>query len=132
MTAELADPSDLDSDGSADRNEVVLAGRLSGAPERRELPSGDLLVSFRLVVRRPPPRKAPKAGVPRPPTIDTIDCVTWSADVRRAVKSWAKDDVVEVTGALRRRFWRAGAGPVSRTEVEVSQARRLARAAAPP
>ena len=39
-----------------DRNDVVLRGRLSAPAEVRTLPSGDTLVSFRLVVRRPEPR----------------------------------------------------------------------------
>jgi single-strand DNA-binding protein len=36
-----------------DRNEVRLQGRLSGASEERVLPSGDVLVNFRLTVGRP-------------------------------------------------------------------------------
>jgi single-strand DNA-binding protein len=37
-------------------------------------------------------------------------------------------DIVEVRGSLRRRFWRAGPGAVSRTEVEVVRLRRVAAA----
>jgi single-strand DNA-binding protein len=107
------------------RNEVVLVGRVSGEPEERELPSGDRLVSWRVVVDRPPPRKVP-AGV-RAPTVDTVDCVAWAAPVRRTARGLADGDVVSVEGALRRRFWRAGAGALSRTEVEVEQLRRLSR-----
>jgi single-strand DNA-binding protein len=33
-------------------NEVRLAGRISAGPEERVLPSGDVLWTFRLVVRR--------------------------------------------------------------------------------
>jgi len=33
--------------------------------------------------------------------------------------------VLEVEGALRRRFWRMGAGAASRSEVEVLRVRRL-------
>ena len=32
------------------RNEVLLAGRVSAAPSERELPSGDRVVTFRLVL----------------------------------------------------------------------------------
>lgn len=110
----------------AARNEVVLVGRVSGAPEERELPSGDLLVSWRLVVERPPTRRAAPAGV-RSPTIDTLDCVAWAGPVRRTARRLSDGDVVTLQGALRRRFWRAGAGPNSRTEVEVEQLRRLSR-----
>jgi single-strand DNA-binding protein len=34
-----------------DRNDVVLRGRLSAPAELRTLPSGDALISFRLIVR---------------------------------------------------------------------------------
>lgn len=111
------------------RNEVVLVGRVAAAAEERELPSGDLLVSFRLVVDRPAPvRPPPGRGV----TVDTLDCAAWGAGARRTAKALGPGDVVEVEGALRRRFWRAGAAAVSRTEVEVGALRRLVRAAPPP
>ncbi|TAL16481.1 MAG: single-stranded DNA-binding protein [Frankiales bacterium] len=110
------------------RNEVVLVGRVSSEPETRELPSGDLLVSWRVVVDRPPPRRLPEGR--KPPTIDTVDCVAWSAGVRRTARGLSVGDVVAVEGALRRRFWRGGTGMQSRTEVEVESMRRLRRAAA--
>ncbi len=110
------------------RNEVVLVGRVSGEPETRELPSGDTLVSWRVVVDRPAPRRPPEGR--KPPTIDTVDCVGWTAGVRRTVRTLTDGDVVIVEGALRRRFWRGGAGMQSRTEVEVRSVRRLRRAAA--
>lgn len=108
----------------AERNDVVLAGRLSAPPEERALPSGDVLVSFRVVVGRPPETRTRS----RAPAIDTIDCVAWTAGLRRTVLAWTAGDSVEITGALRRRFWRAGGGAASRTEVEVLRARRLAKA----
>ncbi len=112
-------------DRTAPRNEVLLVGRVPAAPEQRELPSGDVLVTWRLVVSRPPGRPVPE-GV-RAPTVDTLDCVAWTAATRRAASALAPDDVVEVHGALRRRFWRAGAGAASRCEVEVSAVRRVSR-----
>ena len=108
------------------RNEVVLVGRVSGAPEERELPSGDALVSFRVVVARPPGQRSGSSGR-RPPTIDTLDCVAWSAGARRTARSLAEGDVVAVEGALRRRFWRGATGATSRTEVEATSVRRLRR-----
>ena len=108
------------------RNEVLLVGRVSGAPEERELPSGDCLVSWRVVVGRPARGRAAPAGV-RSPTVDTIDCVAWAASVRRTARGLADGDVVAVEGALRRRFWRGGAGAASRTEVEVEVLKRLSR-----
>lgn len=109
----------------AGRNEVVLVGRVSGEVAERELPSGDRLVTWRLVVARPPGRKPPE-GV-RPTTVDTLDCVAWAAGPRRSAAALLDGDLVEVHGALRRRFWRAGAGAVSRCEVEAATVRRVRR-----
>jgi len=108
---------------TVERNDVTLAGRLPAAPEERELPSGDKLGTFRVVVSRPP-----RPGS-RAPSVDSIECSAWSAPARRTVLGWSPGDVVEITGALRRRFWRGAAGgAASRTEVEVLKARRLAKA----
>lgn len=108
------------------RNEVVLVGRIAAPAEERTLPSGDVLAVWRIVVDRPPsPRQLPE-GV-RPVRVDTLDCVAWSAAARRAARGLAAGEVVTVEGALRRRFWRAGAGAASRCEVEVISVRRLSR-----
>ena len=115
-------------DAPTARNEVLLVGRVSGVPEARELPSGDCLVSFRLVVDRPAGARRPPDGV-RATTVDTLDCTAWTPGLRRSAQGLAAGDVVEVTGALRRRFWRAAGGAASRTEVEVAQVRRLGRPA---
>lgn len=104
-------------------NEVRLVGRVSGEPEERELPSGDRLRAFTVVVDRDRPRTTPSGRTVRS---DALECVAWSAGVQRTVAGWQPGDVVEVTGALRRRFWRGGG---SRYEVEVLRAKRLTRAA---
>lgn len=117
----------------APRNEVVLVGRVSSAPAERALPSGDVLLTWRVVVDRPleaPSRRSAEGGAERrPPTVDALDCVTRAAGVRRTVAGWAEGDVVHVEGALRRRFWRGPGGLASRHEIEVRTARRLRRAA---
>jgi len=106
-------------------NEVRLVGRLAASAEERELPSGDVVATFRVIVTRP-------AGSGRPDGrkggVDTIDCVAWRAALRRTVNSWHEGDTVEVTGALRRRFWRGEAGASSRHEIEVAKATRVRRA----
>lgn len=107
------------------RNEVLLVGRVAAAPTTRELPSGDVVVVCRLVVSRPAVR-APRR-VARAVSLDTIDCAAWSAAARRAVLAWEAGDLVHVTGALRRRFWRTPGGAASRYEVEVARGRRLSR-----
>ena len=89
-------------------NSVELVGRVSGDPEPRELPSGDDLVTLRLVVPR-------VGGGP----VDTIDLACWSASSRRAAGRLTDGDTVRVTGALRRRFFRTPGGAGSRYEVEV-------------
>ena len=103
-------------------NEVHLVGRLAGEPRRRELPSGDVLVSFRVVVARTQRRGARTGG----PTVDTLDCTAWRADVQRSVARAAEGDLVELHGSLRRRFWRVGTGAASRSEVEVVRLKRVA------
>jgi single-strand DNA-binding protein len=106
------------------RNEVDLVGRLAAPAQERVLPSGDTLLSWRLVVDRPPGRRPPPEGV-RTPSVDTIDCVAWSAKAQRSALRLDPGDVVAVTGALRRRFWRTATGAASRTEVEVEVVRRV-------
>ncbi len=46
------------------RNEVLLVGRVAAVAEERELPSGDLLSTFRLVVDRPPGVRGTAGGPP--------------------------------------------------------------------
>jgi single-strand DNA-binding protein len=102
-------------------NEVRLVGRLSQDPEERVLPSGDSVWTFRLVVARP-------AGGKSRQSVDTLECAVWGGRVRKSAASWAAGDVVEVTGALRRRFFSTGAGRASRVEVEVASGRMMRRA----
>lgn len=105
-------------------NEVRLVGRISAPPAERVLPSGDAVWTFRIVVPRPDdPDRARQS-------VDALECAVWGGRVRRSVAGWEVDDVVEVTGAIRRRFFRAGGGaPTSRVEVEVSRGRLIRRAA---
>ena len=107
-------------------NEVVLGGRVSGEPTVRVLPSGDELVSWRLVVGRDNHRVSPTGR--QLPTVDTIDCVAFKAGVRRTAARWAGGEVIEVRGELRRRFWRGAQGAASRCEVEVLEIRKIGAA----
>lgn len=110
------------------RNEVVVVGRLAAEPEERELPSGDVLISWRLVVDRPPTRRKMPEGT-REATLDTLDFVAWTAALQRSAAAWVPGDMIAVEGAVRRRFWRSPAGGVaSRYEIEVAKARRIAKA----
>lgn len=103
------------------RNDVTLVGRLSAAATERTLPSGDLVVSWRVIVQRPPDVRRNTI------TVDTIDCVARTPALGRRALGWLAGDTMEMTGALRRRFWRGQGGVRSRYEVEVAGARRVAR-----
>ena len=103
-------------------NEVRLVGRLSQPPEERVLPSGDTVWTFRVVVARPPNRVRGRQ------TVDALECAAWTARARRSVSAWSVDDVVEVVGSMRRRFYRSSASIGSRVEVEMSSGRIIRRA----
>jgi len=105
-------------------NEVTLRGRISSAPELRALPSGTTIVTLRVAVPRSPTpmTKGSKQGS------DWVDCVAWGSRSRRRVSTWRVGDVVEIHGALRRRFFRGGAGTAMRLEVEVLGGRMVKRA----
>ena len=112
-----------------ERNEIVLVGRLGATADTRVLASGDEVSTFRLVVRRALSAGATRSRSPRAPVVDTVDCAVWTTALRRKVRGWEPGDIVEVHGALRRRFWRSpSGGPASRYEVEVVKARRMHRA----
>lgn len=95
-------------------NRCEFEGRLSGAPVERELPSGDVILAFRLVV----PRE--EGG-----RVDTIDCAVSNARLRKALARVEDGTTIAVEGQLHRRFWRGAAGVVSRYEVEVVAMKRV-------
>lgn len=109
------------------RNDVVLCGRITSAPQQRTLPSGDELVTFRMSVPRSP---TPQTNGSKQLT-DWFDCAIWGGRVRAASLGWRVGDVVEARGALRRRYFRGGgtAPAETRVEVEVLGGRVLRRAA---
>lgn len=104
-----------------DCNEVRLVGRVSREPQAKELPSGDVVWLFRMVVRRP------EGHVSRQ-SVDVLECSVWAPRLQRTVSRWRDGDQVEVEGAVRRRFYRAGQGTASRVEVEVRSGRLRRRA----
>lgn len=98
-------------------NEVRLVGRMSVDAQERELPSGDRVAQLRVVVPR-----STDTGAGR---VDTIDVACWSARTRRSARGLKAQDLVEVVGALRRRFFRTGTVTVSRYEVEALSLKRI-------
>jgi single-strand DNA-binding protein len=124
MGAQKKTANDLIDRGAA-ANEVHLIGRLSAAAQERTLPSEAVMATFLIVVDRLDAEARSRQRV------DVINCVVWTTRLRRQVMGWAAGDVVEVSGALRKRFFRTGAGATgSRVEVEVGSARRVRRMAA--
>jgi single-strand DNA-binding protein len=100
-------------------NEVRVSGRLGTQVQVRMLPSGDEITVFSVVVDRP---AREWRGVTR---VDTIACVTSRTQIATRVQAWKPGLWVEVSGVLRRRFWRGGGGLGSAMELDV---RRLVRA----
>lgn len=111
-------------DQEINANEVSLRGRLSSEPQLRELPSGDEVLTFRVVVRRE--RSSPMTRGSRQVS-DWVDCAAWGARARSRASAWHAGDEVELRGALRRRFYRTPAGAATRLEVEMLSGKRLRR-----
>ncbi|RCV54214.1 single-stranded DNA-binding protein [Marinitenerispora sediminis] len=105
------------------RNEVVLVGRVTAEPSVRELPSGDQLVTWRVSVSRPPAEQRPNQAA------DPITCVSFLPAIKEATRDWRIGDLVRISGALRRRFWRAPGGSASVFEVEAKTVARAEPAA---
>ena len=95
-------------------NDLLLRGQVSAAATTKELPSGDKVVEFRLIVTR-----ESREGV------DTLDIAAWSAKSRKTALSLTPDEWVEISGAIHRRFWQSSAGLASRWQVEAIDILRL-------
>lgn len=111
-------------------NDVRLVGRLSGEPVLVELPSGDALVTFRISVPRSLPSGGRGGGRASGQGVDSIPCTAWSPRLRRSILTWRAGDLVEVSGAVRCRFFQAGGATRSRVEVEATAARIMRRSSA--
>lgn len=95
-------------------NDCLLIGRVSAPATDRELPSGEHVVEFRLIVKRDS-----REGV------DTLDIAAWNSKARRTALSLKAGEWVEVSGAIRRRFWQGPTGAASRWQVEGQSITRL-------
>lgn len=101
-------------------NHVVLVGRLGATVTQRDLPSGDVLTAFSVVVDRPARRGDPSR-------VDTIACQTTRTSVADRVVRWGPGSWIRVEGTLQRRFWRGVHGLASATEVSVATLARVPR-----
>lgn len=95
-------------------NDLLLRGRVSADAVSKELPSGDIVVEFRLIVSR-----LEREGV------DTLDIAAWSAKMRRMALTLKPDEWIEVSGSVHRRFWQAPSGLASRWQIEAADISRL-------
>jgi single-strand DNA-binding protein len=95
-------------------NDCLLRGRVSAEATDKELPSGEHVVEFRLIITR-----TEREGV------DTLDIAAWSGKSRRTALSLKPGEWVEVAGSIRRRFWQGPAGLASRWQVEGESITRL-------
>ena len=95
-------------------NDCLLRGRVSAPAVDRELPSGEHVVEFRLIVKRDT-----REGV------DTLDIAAWNSKSRRTALSLKPGEWVEVSGSVRRRFWQAPTGAASRWQIEGESITRL-------
>ena len=95
-------------------NDIVLRGRVSQEAIEKELPSGDKVVEFRLIITR-----EKLSGV------DTLDIGAWSLKARRIALTLTPDEWVEVSGSIHRRFWSAPTGLASRWQVEAVEITRI-------
>jgi single-strand DNA-binding protein len=108
-------------------NEVYLVGRVTSLAIEKELPSGDKVVEFRVVIGRAKSTtstRSPKSRTGKK-EVDSLDIAAWSSKTRKAALSLKVDTWVEIHGAVRRRFWQAPSGLASRWQVEASTVARL-------
>lgn len=95
-------------------NDCLLRGRVSAIATDRELPSGEHVVEFRLIITR-----REREGV------DTLDIAAWSAKSRRSALSLKAGEWIEVSGSVNRRFWQGPAGLASRWQIQAESITRL-------
>ena len=95
-------------------NDVLLRGRVSAGATSKELPSGDKVVEFRLIITR-----EERQGV------DTLDIAAWSAKMRKIALTLEGDEWVEISGSIHRRFWQSPGGVASRWQIEAAEILRL-------
>jgi single-stranded DNA-binding protein len=95
-------------------NDLLLRGRVSAQATSKELPSGDKVVEFRLIVTR-----AEREGV------DTLEIAAWSAKTRKIALTLEGDEWVEISGSIHRRFWQSPTGVASRWQVAADEIVRI-------
>jgi len=95
-------------------NDVLLRGRVSSIAVEKELPSGDKVSEFRIVIARDG-----ELG------FDAIDISAWSSKLRRTANTLKPEEWIEVKGSIKRRFWRGATGLASRWQIDATEITRL-------
>jgi single-strand DNA-binding protein len=95
-------------------NDLLLRGRVSAKASQKELPSGDTVVEFRLIITRDKGKG-----------VDTLDIGAWNAKARRSALSLKPDEWIEVSGSIHRRFFTGASGIASRWQVEAIEIARI-------
>lgn len=93
-----------------DLNLVMLAGRLTTAPDVRVLESGARIMRLLLAVRNEEPNSR----------LDVVPIVWWNPDDETVDNLPAAGTRLKVSGSVQRRFWEGPDGPRSRIEIVVS------------
>lgn len=92
-------------------NKVIIAGRLTAAPELKTTPGGVSVCSFGVAVNRP-------AGKDGAHSADFIDCVAWRQSAEFLARYFTKGSSVCVVGRIQTRTWTDNGGQKRRaTEV---------------
>lgn len=92
-------------------NQIVLSGRITRDPARRETPSGIAVTNFSIAVARPGTKKEDRVS-------DFFDCVVWRGGADVVAKYFKKGDGITVTGHVQTREWTDKDGN-KRTDKEV-------------
>jgi single-strand DNA-binding protein len=95
-------------------NDLLLRGRVSCPAVEKELPSGDKVVEFRVIISR-----AGREGV------DTLDIAAWSYKSRRIALTLKAQEWIEISGSVHRRFWQTHGAVASRWQVEAAEIVRI-------
>lgn len=114
MVKKISVDADQDNEIDYSFNNCLLRGRVSAPAVDKELPSGEHVVEFRLII-----------GRDKRDGVDTLDIASWSAKNRRIALGFKGGEWIEVSGSVRRRFWQSPTGLASRWQIESESISRL-------
>jgi single-strand DNA-binding protein len=94
-------------------NFVVLNGTLSGEIQSHVQADGVEVLQWRLRVPRA------EGGA------DSVPCTSSSSRVMKTIVKLKEDQIVELEGSVRSRYWRSGGSTQSRVEIDVTKVSKL-------